>query len=459
MLLSSTKFNYIVGMVIVFCAVFMVRQAALAQTGTPDPAATQVVVKLDPLAGATIAAINETYGTTTVKPLLNSAGIYLLQTPNSATAESIAAAMAVDLRLLYAEPNFVGEAPESTGRHTWGWGGNDTAPLDSQYAIYQLGLPAAWQASLGAGIVVAVLDSGVQLEHPALAAVWTPERYDFVDDDGDPQRVIAGATEIALGHGTHVAGIIHLVAPQARIMPLRVLDNQARGDIFRLAEAIVYATDHGAKVINMSLGTADESALLDDITHRATALGVTVVAAAGNLNEKDRQYPAASQCVLAVTALDEKQQKADFANYGSWIDLAAPGVSIYSTLPQDGYGWWSGTSMATPWVAGQAALIYSLNARLTVRQIAELIVGTAQSVDDVNPNVRGKLGAGLPAIAVSLAQLQRGDLPHVGGTMSGSCLELPSSTTMAAGSAPSPATLDRTPRQENTLFLPLAHHP
>lgn len=458
MLLSKVRFGYVLRLVLALVAVFVVRQAALAQSGALDPATTQVVVKLNPLAGATIAAINATYGTTTLRPLLNSAGIYLLQVPNGTTAKALAEAMTGDLRLLYAEPNFVGEAPEGAGRHTWGWGGNDAAPLDSQYAINQLGLPAAWQTSRGAGVVVAVLDSGMQLAHPTLATVWTLERYDFVDDDGDPQSVADGATAIAFGHGTHVAGIIHLVAPQARIMPLRVLDNQARGDIFRLAEAIIYATDHGANVINMSLGTAEESALLDDITRRATARGVTVVAAAGNLNEKDRQYPAASQCVLAVTALDEKQQKADFANYGSWIDLAAPGVSIYSTLPPDGYGWWSGASMATPWVAGQAALIYSLNARLTVRQIAELMVGTAQSVDGANPQVRGKLGAGLPAIDISLARLQAGDLPHVGGTMSGSCVELPSPTVTAAGPAPSPTTLEREPVQENMLFLPLMRH-
>ena len=251
MLLFSVKSRSIIRIVIALVVLFVVQRAALAQNGTVDPATTQVVVKLNPLAGATIAAINATYGTTTLKPLVSSVGIYLLQVPDGSTAEEIAEAMAGDLRLLYAEPNFVGEAPEGVGRHTWGWGDTNAAPLDSQYAINLLGLPAAWQQSRGAGVVVAVLDSGVQLDHPALAAVWTPERYDFVDDDGDPQ-LADGATPIAFGHGTHVAGIIHLVAPQARIMPLRVLDNAARGDFFQLAEAIIYATDPGAKVINMS---------------------------------------------------------------------------------------------------------------------------------------------------------------------------------------------------------------
>lgn len=451
MVFSGVRFGYLFGWLIAFAILLGGQHAAWAQTTPLEPATTQVVVKLNPLAGSTIAEINRTYGTTTSKPLLNSAGIYLLQVPDGTTAAALAEQMAADLRLLYAEPNFVGAAPEGVGRHTWGWGGLDGAPQASQAAITQLGLPTAWQYSRGAGVVVAVLDSGVQLNHPALAAVWTVERYDFVDDDDNPQVITAGATALAIGHGTHVAGIVHLVAPDARIMPLRVLDNQGRGDIFQLAEAIIYATTHGAKVINMSLGTNEASDLLDDITQWATSRGVTVVAAAGNLNTKERQYPAASSCVLAITALNERQQKADFANYGSWIALAAPGVSIYSSLPPDGYGWWSGTSMATPWAAGQAALIYSLNAQLDVRQIAELMVGTAQSVDGANPKFRGKLGAGLPALDVSLARLASGNLPHVGGVMSGSCVEL----TALADSAPVSTALSAEAVQPNRLFLPV----
>ena len=368
--------------------------------------------------------------------------------------------MATDLRVLYAEPNFVGQAPEGTGRHTWGWAGADPAPQLGQYAIKQLGLPTAWQSSQGAGVVVALLDSGVQLDHPALADVWTVERYDFVADDDNPGLAGTDTTTVAAGHGTHVAGIIHTVAPAARIMPLRVLDDEARGDIFQLAEAIIYATDQGANVINMSLGTSEDSELLDEITNRATARGVMVVAAAGNLGSKERQYPAASSCVLAITAVNEKQQKADFANYGSWLDLAAPGVGIYSTLPPSGYGTWSGTSMATPWAAGEAALLYSLMAKLNrplnVRQLAELMIGTARSVDGANPKYRGKLGAGVPAIDVALTRLQSGALPEVGGVMSGSCLEFSENPLTGASPAVS-STVTNISTQSNRLFLPVIY--
>ncbi len=406
-------------------------QVVNAQNKQGNPTITQVVVKLNPLRNTPIAAINATYGTTTVKALLNSAGIYLLNTPNGVDAELIASRMARDLRLLYAEPNFIGQAPEGVGRNSWVWGGTDAAPFPGQYAAAMLGLQAAHALNQGAGTTVAVLDRGVQLNHPALATAWSTPRYDFVDDDAIPQDEANGIDEDgdgvidnAFGHGTHVAGIVHLVAPAARIMPIRVLDTEARTDVFRLAEAIVYATDQGATVINLSLGTADKSTLLQDVTQRATAHGVIVVGAAGNLNSKKQQYPAGSQCVLAVAALNEQQIKADFSNYGSWIHFIAPGVSIYSPLPNSGYGWWSGTSMATPFVAGQAALLRSLKPALPIRQIIGLMASTARSVDASNRRHKGKLGVGLPAIDVSLARLASGNLPKPKNLLSGSCFEV-----------------------------------
>lgn len=395
-----------------------------------DPALTQVVVKLNPLSGATITDINNSYGTTTLETVLSSAGIYLLRTPPGVSAPTIVRRMAGDLRLLYAEPNFIGQAPEGIGRHTWVWGGGDAAPVNGQYAVRMLGLPAAQRINRGAGAIVAVIDRGVQLNHPALAGRWTTTRYDFMDDDSDPSDVANGLDEDndgivddAYGHGTHVAGLVALVAPDAKIMPLRALDTEARGDIFRLAEAIVYATDQGADVINLSLGTARKSELLADVSRRATLQGVVVVAAAGNLATTARQYPAGSQCVLAVSAIKSNRTKASFANYGSWVDFAAPGVSIYSTLPTSGYGWWSGTSMAAPLVAGQAALLHSLRPTLNVRQIAEQIAATARSLEAIDPTYGDKLGFGLPAVDVSLQQLQAGNLLSVGGVISSSCVD------------------------------------
>ncbi|MCE7989600.1 MAG: hypothetical protein DYG89_51280 [Caldilinea sp. CFX5] len=415
------------GLFLAGCWLLFLVQVAAAQG---DPALTQVVVKLNPLSGATINDINNSYRTTTLETVLSSAGIYLLQVPPDISAPTLAGQMAGDLRLLYAEPNFVGQAPEGIGRHTWVWGGANAAPVNTQDAVSLLGLAGAHQISRGAGTVVAVIDRGIQLDHPALANRWTATQYDFVDDDPNPSDVANGIDEDgdgivddAFGHGTHVAGLVALIAPDAKLMPLRALDTEARGDIFRLAEAIVYATDQGADVINLSLGTSSKSALLDDVARRATMAGVVVVAAAGNLGTTARQYPAGSQCVLAVSAVKADRTKADFANYGSWVHLAAPGVSIYSAMPPGGYAWWSGTSMAAPLVAGQAALLHSFRPTLNPRQIAEQIAATALSLKRIDKRFGGKLGFGLPAVAVSLQKLQAGQLLSVGGVMGGSCVD------------------------------------
>jgi subtilisin family serine protease len=156
-----------------------------------------------------------------------------------------------------------------------------------------------------------------------------------------------------------------------------------------------------------------ESDLLEDIIEDATEEGIVIVAAAGNLNNTQKQYPAATECVVSVTAVDADKVKADFANYGDWLLLSAPGVGIYSTLPVDGYGSWSGTSMATPFVAGQAALLLGLNPNLNVVQVADLMGATAENLNPYNPNYHNQLGVGLINIAASLNSLQAGIIPDL----------------------------------------------
>jgi subtilisin family serine protease len=390
----------------------------------------EIVIKIDPLSGATIDDINATYGTTTIKPLASKDGIYLLQAPAGKDAEIVINEMEFDLRLSFAELNFIGQAPEADPRGISRWGGLDATPYPSQYASEQLGLAQAQVISRGAGAVVAVIDTGAQLDHPALAASFTAARHDFIDGDDAPDDVFSDANgdgvadEAAGGHGTHVAGIVHLVAPEAQIMPLRVLDANGDGDIFTVAEAILYAIHNGADVINLSLGTPSKSDLLKDVVREATRNGVVVVAAAGNLNSKNPQYPAAVECAISVTAVGPTGVKSEFANFDTKVDLAAPGESIYSTFPTDGYAWWSGTSMATPFVAGQAALIHSAAPTLNAREIALLIGGTAHSIDILNPQFAGRLGAGQVDIGASLELLLTGNLPKSNhGLMSLSCIQ------------------------------------
>lgn len=376
----------------------------------------ELIVKLNvQQPGATIAAINQSYATTTIRMLAPGRATYLLRAAPNTNLDQLLAAMATDVRILYAEANEAHDAPEAIGRSGFAWGGFDPGPYNTQYPQQMLGLPAAHAINQGAGVVVAVIDTGVQLTHPELAGHLTATRIDFVDGDNVPEDEFSGGNNYGAGHGTHVAGIIHLVAPQAQIMPIRVLDTDGRGYSFAVGEAILFAVENGANVINLSLGMRESSSgFLEDIIDEAAQQGVVVVAAAGNLNDTHKQLPAAAKCALGVTAIDANRVKADFASYGDWVSLAAPGVGIYSTLPVNGYGSWSGTSMAAPFVAGQAALLRSLDSGLNVVQIADLMGGTAVALDPTNPAYIGQLGAGQIDVIASLQALLAGNIPNLG---------------------------------------------
>jgi thermitase len=173
----------------------------------------------------------------------------------------------------------------------------------------------------------------------------------------------------------------------------------------------LYAAYRGADVINLSLGTPEQSVLLRDTVGEAARLGAVVVAAAGNLNTAAPQYPAAEACAIGVTSVNSHDKKSSFANYGDWIGVAAPGENIYSTLPINGYASWSGTSMATPFVAGQAALLRGANQQLTLDEVGLLIGGTANSLDRRNPAYWGRLGEGRIDLLASLEALSANSWP------------------------------------------------
>lgn len=267
-------------------------------------------------------------------------------------------------------------------------------------------------------MVVAVVDSGVQLNHPALVGGLTTAQLDLIDGDDTPADAGNGIDDDGdgeidegAGHGTHVAGIVRLAAPDAQIMPIRALDSDGRGNAFAIAEAVYFAADNGAAVINLSLGMSAESEVLEETIRDIAGQGILIVAAAGNLNSDVVQYPAANECVVAVTAVGTGGVRADFANFGSWVGLTAPGVSIYSPFPVDGYSWWSGTSMATPFVAGQAALLFGNDPSLSSVAVAEYMGATAQDTDPANPDFQSKLGAGLIDTQAALLALAQGQPP------------------------------------------------
>lgn len=227
-----------------------------------------------------------------------------------------------------------------------------TEPMEAQqWAVPNLRLLDAHQRAMGDGVLVAVIDTGVDCSHP-----------DYVCG-GDIDLIGSGSRNM---HATHVAGIVAALrnqvgvlgtAPAAKILSVRVLDTNGSGNMSVIAQGIVKAADAGAKVLNLSLGGPGTSSTMAQAVQYAISRGAVVIAAAGNSNSGSPFSPACEPGVLAVGAIDQNNQKASFSNFGACVRIAAPGVSILSTLPNNQYGSLSGTSMASPFVAGVAALV------------------------------------------------------------------------------------------------------
>jgi len=256
--------------------------------------------------------------------------------------------------------------------------------LDQQWGLTAIGAQSVWGISRGAGVTVAVIDSGSG-PHPDLDANLDAGRTMFgsIDSAGEIDVDVAG-------HGSHVAGIIAAVAdnaiggsgvaPQSRILPIRVLDSLGSGDSKDVSKAVRFAVDSGAKVINLSLGGASESTSLTAAIQYAVDRNVLVVAAAGNgTADSTPKWPAASDLTLAVTAVDRNNNVTSFDQRGDYIDIAAPGTSILSTASND-YRIQSGTSMAAAFVTGAAALLFAAQPSITALQVRDILQRTATDI-------------------------------------------------------------------------------
>jgi|GEM_PF-804050 len=258
-----------------------------------------------------------------------------------------------------------------------------------QWDLWRMRVPQAWQLADGQGVVVAVVDEGVDRTHPEMAGqLVLPEtgcKTDPVDDDYDPSDTG--------GHGTHVAGTVAAaangqgmvgVAPRAKILPVRVL-GPLGGTTFTVSVGIVCAVEQGARVLNLSLGSPAYSRALEDAVRSAVDAGAVVVMAAGNEFQQGnpRTYPAAFaetvRGAVGVGATAPDDRVASFSSSGPWVTVTAPGTSIYSTLPtsQGSYGFLQGTSMASPHVAGVAALVLSRKPALSPAQVRNILETTA----------------------------------------------------------------------------------
>lgn len=244
----------------------------------------------------------------------------------------------------------------------------------------------ALASNLGRGVKVAVIDTGVDLAHPMISSSLVPahERWDFVGNDPVPQE--EGSLGVGgFGHGTNVAGIVLQIAPAARIMPLRVLGPDGRGEVLHLAAAIDFAMRNGARVINLSLGSNTVSPAVESAIQAAAARGILVVSSAGNLGTTAVSYPASQANLeagggyqrLSVTSIQGDFQKSGFASYGGSVEVAAPGEGIFGPAPGGRVAAWSGTSMAAPMASGALALALGQTLAVPAEMLADALQETS----------------------------------------------------------------------------------
>ena len=374
-----------------------------AQTASAGPfVAGEILVKFRPGVAANAKADAHRLARGVPRSEIVRTGVQLVAVPAGDQSAAIARYQR-NPNVLYAEPNFIRSIPKPSSHPP----GSEVVPGDhyfhEQWALHNTGqqfycipwifgdlclyvgtagadidAPEAWAISTGSpAVTVAVIDTGIDYTHPDLAANYAGG-YNFVSADSNPMD--------DHGHGTHVSGTIAAaldnltgdpaaaegvvgVAPNARILAYKVCGADGTCSDFAIEQALAQAITDGAKVINMSLGSLEYSQSLNDGVQAAWNAGLVIVAAAGNDGTTDRFYPAALDNVVSVAAFDEDDRRAAFSNYGSWVDISAPGNVIMSTYPLAScvasgvpgnsgcYTWLSGTSMATPHVSGAAALV------------------------------------------------------------------------------------------------------
>lgn len=375
---------------------------ASAQTRQAASDPTRVVVGLKAASRGHGASLAARYGMATAQslPALNAA---VLTVPAGKTAASLMGTLRADADVAYAEPDYLvhlnDPAPKPVKTRAWRALEALADPqMADQWGLAHVHAPQAWAITPGSpNVVIAVLDTGADLDHPDLRGNLVPGMTCFpsqggpIDFEGHGSHV-SGIIAGQLGNGVGIAG----VAPGCKIMPVKVMGPTGPdGKVENVAAGLVWAVDHGASIINMSLGDVGTSTLLRDAVAYARSKDVVLVAASGNTDDHitdphTMDYPAGYQGVMAVGAIDDEDHLADFSFWGSWLSVVAPGVNILSTVPGDegmdagegNYQVEDGTSMASPCVAGVAALVRSRFPGLSADQVRARIERTAVDLGD-----------------------------------------------------------------------------
>jgi len=406
----------------------MVLIVALLVAPSSSHAASPVAVVLKVLPGVNLQLISNLLGGTVIDSVPD-ANTYLLKVPALPVLTPVLKLLGVEWIELNRGVSLPAAGQLRLLDVPWN---NSSVFYKGQPALQLIRTQAAQQYSTGRGLIIADINSRVDLGHPALVG-HMGAGYDFVanrpsgavslnddqstagflDDDQstagflDDDQSTAGFLDDngihlldfagslfnsggASAHGTFCAGLLVAVAPDATIMPLRVFDDNGNTDVFTLAKAVRYARKNGAQVVNMSFGTLTDSRVLREAVEYARSGNLVLVASAGNNNTSTPQYPAAYAGIVTVATTDLLDRKASFSNYGSHVFVDAPGTHIISTMPGGGYGMASGTSFSAPMVAGMAALIRSVRFNDTAGVISQ----SAVRIDSRNPQYSGQLGYG-----------------------------------------------------------------
>lgn len=343
----------------------------------------QILVKFQP--GTSAERIRETHreNETFVEGEIEDLGVQVVNVPRGRERDKIAA-YTRNPNVEFAELDYVAEALNIPNdfyfNNQWGMDNLNDTDVDA---------PEAWDKTTGnSTIKIAILDTGIDQDHEDFAGKITAN-VNFSS---------SGTVDDRYGHGTHVAGIaaaatnnslgVAGIGYESSLMNVKVLNDGAWGNYSWIAKGITWAADNGAKVINLSLGGNQPSKTLQKAVDYAWSRGVVLACAAGNTPDTSFTYPAAYENCLAVAATDETDSKAWFSSYGNWVDVAAPGVNIFSTFPNApytigknlNYDYGSGTSMSTPHVSGIAALVWATSLGTSNQAVRDRIEQTADAI-------------------------------------------------------------------------------
>ncbi len=384
--------------------------------GRPAPSAPrvedQIIIKFKPeVSESTKTEILKKYNAAIIKRI-DAIHRIVIQVPKG-QVDAILNEMKKDNLIEDAEPDYINQAsfiPNDPSLNIqWGLANTgQTIKTQKGTPDADINAEAAWNVTKGSGVKIAILDSGIDPNHPDLSSKIASQK-DFIGTGIDDQY----------GHGTHVAGLaaastnnsigISGTCPDCRLIIGKVLNDNGSGPDSIIIQGIIWASDQSAKVINMSFTGISNSTAKQDAIDYAWNKGIVLVAAAGNNSDTNKTYPAANNRVIAVAATDNNDQIASFSNYGTWVDIAAPGKAIYSSLPTHAYNmrlnspnlllnydYLNGTSMASPMVSGVVALIWTSHYGTSNTEVVQRLYNTADKISGTGIYwIYGRVNAGL----------------------------------------------------------------